>query len=37
VISENGPDHEKIFEVGLYLEEELVAMSPHLNSGGITY
>lgn len=26
VISESGPDHEKIFEVGLYLEEELVAV-----------
>lgn len=26
VISENGPDHEKIFEVGLYLDEELVAV-----------
>lgn len=26
VISENGPDHNKIFEVGLYLEEELVAV-----------
>ncbi len=26
VISESGPDHEKIFEVGLYLDEELVAV-----------
>jgi len=26
VISENGPDHEKIFEVGLYLNEDLIAI-----------
>lgn len=26
VISENGPDHNKIFEVGLYLNEELIAI-----------
>lgn len=26
VLSESGPDHEKNFEVGLYLEEELVAV-----------
>lgn len=26
VIDENGPDHEKIFEVGLYINEELVAV-----------
>lgn len=26
VLSETGPDHNKIFEVGLYLEEELVAI-----------
>lgn len=26
VISENGPDHSKVFEVGLYLEEELIAV-----------
>ncbi len=26
VMSESGPDHEKIFEVGLYLDEELVAV-----------
>jgi ribonuclease III len=26
VISENGPDHEKIFEVGLYLNDELIAI-----------
>ena len=25
VLGESGPDHDKIFEVGLYLEEELVA------------
>ncbi len=25
VLSEKGPDHEKIFEVGLYLNEELIA------------
>jgi len=26
VISENGPDHEKVFEVGLYLGEDLIAV-----------
>lgn len=26
VISESGPDHNKVFEVGLYLEEDLVAI-----------
>lgn len=26
VLDENGPDHEKIFEVGLYINEELVAV-----------
>ncbi len=26
VISENGPDHEKVFEVGLYLAEDLIAV-----------
>ncbi len=26
VISEEGPDHEKTFEVGLYLDEELIAI-----------
>lgn len=26
VISETGPDHEKIFEVGLYLNEDLIAI-----------
>ncbi len=26
VISESGPDHNKIFEVGLYLEEDLIAI-----------
>jgi ribonuclease-3 len=26
VIDENGPDHEKIFEVGLYINEELIAI-----------
>ncbi len=26
VISENGPDHERIFEVGLYLEDKLIAI-----------
>ncbi len=26
VMSENGPDHEKVFEVGLYLGEELIAV-----------
>ncbi len=26
VLSESGPDHNKIFEVGLYLEEEMIAI-----------
>ncbi len=25
IISESGPDHEKLFKVGLYLAEELIA------------